>query len=1358
VVPSVFLSYAREDDEFTARLGDGLSRVGVEVWLDVMSLRNRGLTFPDEIRKAIAAHDRVVLVVSSAALASANVEAEWRYAFATGKVVIPVLYYLPPGSKVRDALPRELSRMPAVDARNRSDEYALTEVLRHLCAPAPRLGPALYVPQLPPHYQPRALDSARLEAALGLDSLTRLTAASRERTLVMHGMGGVGKSVVAAAVARSIQVRRQFCAGVVWLELGRGADVLAGLRRVGAAVADDLRDYTRVEDTVTRLAGRIADEPILIVADNAWSDEDLEPFVNIMGPATYLLVTTRDSGLAMRLGAVPAAVEPLTQAESLQLLAGWVRTSADRLPLSARGVADECGGLPLALSIVGAMAGGGTPWDDIAEAIGDADLEFLARKMPDYPYPNLLRALQVGVDALAHSGDELERIAADCFRQLAAVRWDRPVPEAALISLWAGRMRLSNRRAREVVSMLVSKALLRAEGEAPDRRLTLHDLLHDLTRVGVDLEGEHAALLDAYEYRHPNAPFIDDDGYYLDHVVHHIRGARRRDTLHTVLDSETGAGTNAWWEVRLRHGQVSGYASDLRQAWADAQAEADITRLARYALMIGSIRSAIGEVPAKLAAVFLEYELWTPAQALAAAEWTAGGGRFDMLVAVIPFLAEPQRADVAKEAALLARREPEDAGRIRRLLELASVLDRPASLELVREALPPDTTPSRFVGPQLLLTAWRLDPRTDLLDAAIADGEAQLDEGAGWLALEFLAAEVPASHLPLVRSLVDRIPAAADRLRVLLALANRDDLCPADLLDAAERELCHVADANEALVLNAKITPLRAAPERALAARRVLAGTDQLRPHDWLIALLAVLPHLRKDDRAEAERRVLALLENADRELVKAVTADPACRRLRELAPEFLATAVEVALTSITSIEDRWTRTFTMGLLLRHMAPDRARAVAKDEARRILVIDDLEDRTSCVGVYAAHLDTAASEALTGRWLARLIERLPAADLAVHAVPLLATAAGDDIAAVQDAMRDEKKIWNPDLRPALFAAWARHGDWDAALAALNGASCYELECALERVSVEVPANIAEKMLEVALELRDPDLFIAAVPLIQRTPDEYRAFLFQAGLQAVEALDTPHDRLRAIARLAPLVPSDLLPHLADLVPTEGDGTDHDEAHLALARAWLAHGQYDTAKAEVWRMAYAEAMAEAMLGLADFGSAQDRATWLDIVEDLARRDLLRSSKVKLLVGVARRCDEPRRSRLLREAVVVAEKPTRREDFAETHAEVLIQVAEPQQGSERERLLLAAWEAATTGGSWRDIRTLSTLGPLLARLPRESLRPRWEHSLEVATRSRAAVLQELTALVPVVTTLGGPDAAATVLSAVEDVDRWWP
>src|SRR5439155_17525340 len=91
--PRVFLSYARDDDEpFAHRLYADLTARGFDVWFDRVPMPSRQLTFHDEIRDAIAACERLIVVVGPKAMASDYVTQEWQFAyFAANKCVNPTV-------------------------------------------------------------------------------------------------------------------------------------------------------------------------------------------------------------------------------------------------------------------------------------------------------------------------------------------------------------------------------------------------------------------------------------------------------------------------------------------------------------------------------------------------------------------------------------------------------------------------------------------------------------------------------------------------------------------------------------------------------------------------------------------------------------------------------------------------------------------------------------------------------------------------------------------------------------------------------------------------------------------------------------------------------------------------------------------------------------------------------------------------------------------------------------------------------------------------------------------------------------------------------------------------------------------
>jgi hypothetical protein len=70
-----------------------------------------------------------------------------------------------------------------------------------------------------------------------------------------------------------------------------------------------------------------------------------------------------------------------------------------------------------------------------------------------------------------------------------------------------------------------------------------------------------------------------------------------------------------------------------------------------------------------------------------------------------------------------------------------------------------------------------------------------------------------------------------------------------------------------------------------------------------------------------------------------------------------------------------------------------------------------------------------------------------------------------------------------------------------------------------------------------------------------------------------------------------------------------------------------------------------------------------------------------------------------------------------------------------------------------------LAALTARLATRPTASLYPLWSRTLPVlASRTRRALLADLRGFLPVILRLAGPQAAADIFRAIQDVGQWWP
>ena len=213
---SVFLSYARGDDgRFVRRLYRDLRKAGFDVWFDMVSMPSRQLTFYQEIRDAIAAADRLVLVVGSHAVTSDYVNQEWRFACIDAQKCVSAVVrrdgQQPDGARIDgyDLIPEDLRAIHAEDFRDdKSYRSHLANLIRQLSEPAPRPGRLVGVPELPAHY---IAPTARLRElrSLPLADLERPVVVTGAAARVgLQGMGGIGKTVLASALARTPDIRR----------------------------------------------------------------------------------------------------------------------------------------------------------------------------------------------------------------------------------------------------------------------------------------------------------------------------------------------------------------------------------------------------------------------------------------------------------------------------------------------------------------------------------------------------------------------------------------------------------------------------------------------------------------------------------------------------------------------------------------------------------------------------------------------------------------------------------------------------------------------------------------------------------------------------------------------------------------------------------------------------------------------------------------------------------------------------------------------------------------------------------------------------------------------------------------------
>jgi len=283
--------------------------------------------------------------------------------------------------------------------------------------------------------------------------------------VALVGMGGAGKTVLAAEAAHHSAVRRRFRGGVAWLAVDPGAGVL-GLQSDLAQRLGDAAVFRDAGEGRGVLAGLLAGRRVLVVLDNVWERAVLDAFP----PDCQILFTSRYVGLAHDISAVPIAVAELEMEQALELLGDWTgrgRAELDRLPAEA--ICQGLDRLALGVAMAGAMIGGGDEqrWEDVLARLEAADLGRIRADFgEDYPHPTLLAAIELGIDELP---DEPTR---QRYRELAVFNGRGPFPRSAVEALWAPAG-ISTPDAGDLLTLLERRSLIHPEAGG---RYTLHDL------------------------------------------------------------------------------------------------------------------------------------------------------------------------------------------------------------------------------------------------------------------------------------------------------------------------------------------------------------------------------------------------------------------------------------------------------------------------------------------------------------------------------------------------------------------------------------------------------------------------------------------------------------------------------------------------------------------------------------------------------------------------------------------------------------------------------------------------------------------------------------------------------------------
>lgn len=479
----------------------------------------------------------------------------------------------------------------------------------------------------------------------------------------IYGLGGIGKTVLASALAHDLEVQSRFCDGVLWATLGQEPDILSFLSNWIQDLGDHSYKPTTSNAASAHLRTLLHDKQMLLVVDDVWNPTHAEPF-RVGGTKCCVLVTTREAYIS---GALRYDLDVMTPEQAISLFQQAIQEELLETDIQeALALSKEVEYLPLALELAAAQIEDGASWTELLEALQQEIAQLEVLDIQGFGFESQ-EVRQRNLSLLASFNLSLRRLMPE---QLSRFAWLGVVPEDVMLTelMAATLWETTPQQARTMLRFLKSRAMLLAGGRQPNGKLgyRMHDLMHavacrllvsepephhsnQLPGLGLELKDAHAQFLARYRCQLENGLWhtLTSDSYIHAHLTWHLEQAGLTDEVHQLLQETTVSGVNGWYEACKDLEQTAGFVADVARGWRlaeDVFAENPARSLSlqfRYALIKASLNTLVENCPPELIKSLVEQGIWQPAQGLAHAKQSPNPVyQREILENIVPILPE----------------------------------------------------------------------------------------------------------------------------------------------------------------------------------------------------------------------------------------------------------------------------------------------------------------------------------------------------------------------------------------------------------------------------------------------------------------------------------------------------------------------------------------------------------------------------------------------------------------------------------------------------------------------------------------------------------------------------------------------
>ena len=317
-------------------------------------------------------------------------------------------------------------------------------------------------PRIPRHFKDRIQETNTL-----------IHLAEKQSFCGLFGMGGSGKTILAAYVAHQVRMSEQM--PVIWLSLNQETDAEKILETLARALGHSLRTIPDTYQRGTYLRGISEGMNLFIVFDDVNEDALLEKLLDAVGTGNSVLITSRNQDLRsiQKFGVEIILLNPLPMeaaTEVLLELSGNKDVSVSEIN-AWQNLAKAVGHLPLALEVI---AG------DIRFRSKHDPIEYLESQIKSGRWlknedleERLSRALQQSIDQLSQD----YKLAFACLAVFTGGGFDAEAVKAVCNIT-------SDEETENLLVTLRKRILLR---DMPDDTITLHPAVREFAQKQLDL-------------------------------------------------------------------------------------------------------------------------------------------------------------------------------------------------------------------------------------------------------------------------------------------------------------------------------------------------------------------------------------------------------------------------------------------------------------------------------------------------------------------------------------------------------------------------------------------------------------------------------------------------------------------------------------------------------------------------------------------------------------------------------------------------------------------------------------------------------------------------------------------------------